>query len=445
MCRFCQLVFELKDDYKRHLKAETLARKEKKRLVRYTKIRLELEKEKEQKLRDGIQLDEEEDLDGYPEDMNELPMVFSRPMTKVNSKTRNKSIIPKSTKMSQKIYCHICRISTTNFKSHVTEAHATKLDTGGYSCNICHSCLKDHFSIHFSQMHREYPSEQKCPECDFKSLRHEPMRKHRITHKRGQFMCHYCGSGYTEKTSLRYHMFFKHTSLFICNFCNKTFEDESIYKEHMKEEKGKRQGKTRVCDICGFTTMHPTYMKGHMIRVHGDKTTDSVICGECNKKCKSVLNLKDHMLNVHGKKNEVCAQCGKRFRNQAYLREHIKNAHSTDISKCQMCDKVGTPIQLKRHVYMCHDTTRPWECKICNMTFKIKAGLQKHLHTHAGTRPFICHICSQGFYNREVLEKHLHEGHKLNFTRDEIRQISKRIPSKYEKDHLGGNESDNGQ
>lgn len=54
MCRFCQLVFELKDDYKRHLKAETLARKEKKRLVRYTKIRLAREKEKEEKLKDGI-------------------------------------------------------------------------------------------------------------------------------------------------------------------------------------------------------------------------------------------------------------------------------------------------------------------------------------------------------------------------------------------------------
>lgn len=434
MCRFCKLVFELKEDYDRHLAAETQERKERKRLMRYTKIRLAHEKEKKEKLKLGIAMDEQEAV--IPPDIEALPMVFGRPLTKVNAKKATKTYIPKLTKMNQQIYCHLCRIYTTSYKNHVTEAHATKLATGGYSCNICHSCLKDNFSIHFSQMHREYPSIQKCSECDFSSLRHEPMRRHLITHKRGLFECHYCGSNYTEKTSLRYHMFFKHTSLYICNFCKETFEDQGSFKKHMAEEKAKRKRTSRVCSICGFTTLHANYMKGHMVRVHGDNRTDSVICPTCGKKCKSVLNLKDHILNVHGERNAVCTQCGKRFRNQAYLREHIKNAHSTEISKCQMCEKVGTPIQLKRHVYMCHDTKRPWACKICNMTFKIKAGLQKHLHTHAGTRPFVCHICTQGFYNREVLEKHLNEVHKLNFTREEIRQICKRIPSMYEKEHM---------
>lgn len=443
MCRFCEMVFELKEDYDLHLKAETLARKEKKRLIRYTQIRLAREKEREEKLKQGIKMEEEEGNAGDPDEIDDLPMVFSRQITRVNGRKRTKSIIPKSTRSTQKTYCHICKIYSNNFKNHVTENHATKLDTGGYSCNICHSCLKDNYSVHFYQMHREYPTVQNCSDCDFSSIRYEIMRKHLITHTRGLFECHYCGSSYTEKTSLRYHMFFKHTNLFICNFCNKTFEEESLFKEHKAEEKAKRKGKAKVCDICGFTTIHPTYMKGHMTRVHGDSRTDSVICNICNKKVKSVLNLKDHMLNVHGKKNEVCPQCGKRFRNQAYLREHIKNSHSTIISKCEFCEKVGTPIQLKRHVYMCHDTTRPWVCKICHMTFKIKAGLQKHLHTHAGTRPFNCHLCAQGFYNREVVEKHLNEVHKINYTREEIRQFIKRMPSKYEKEHLKGDDDAN--
>uniref|UniRef100_A0A336LHD2 CSON013667 protein n=1 Tax=Culicoides sonorensis TaxID=179676 RepID=A0A336LHD2_CULSO len=441
MCRFCQTVFELKEDYDNHLKAETLARKEKKRLIRYTRIRLAKEKEREDKLKNGeTDLNEEEHTQSP---VTDLPLVFSRPMVKVNTKLQGTPKLPKNMKFMQPIYCHICRIFCEQYKTHVTETHATKLDTGEYICNICHTCTKYQFSVHFSQMHREFPTIQKCDQCDFSSLQYEPFRKHQMAHKRGRFECNYCGNSYSDKTTIRYHMFFKHTDLFICRFCYKTFEKEDDYKEHMTLEKSKRKPNIKICDICGFTTYHATYMKGHIARVHCNNRNDSVTCEICNRKCKSLLNLKDHIRNAHGTKNEVCPQCGKRFRNQAMLREHIELAHSTKISKCTLCDKEGSDIQLKRHMYLVHDTVKPFVCKICNFSFKLKAGLQKHLHTHAKTRPFNCHLCPQGFYNREVIEKHFIDVHKINYTREQIRQFCKRMPSKYEKEHLGKEEDEN--
>ncbi|XP_063702643.1 zinc finger protein 91-like [Culicoides brevitarsis] len=428
MCRFCQLVFELKEDYDRHIKAEYAARKERKSLMRYTKIRLAREKEKEQKLKDGVLEDEDEE-----DEMNELPMVFGRTMTIVNAKKRTEPLTVKSTKFSQKSYCHICRINVANFKSHVTDAHSTRLPTGGYKCNVCHSCLKDNFSIHFYQNHREYPEVQQCEHCDFSSIRYEVFRKHQMLHKRGLFECHYCGLSYTEKTSLRYHMFFKHTELFICNYCMKTFDDEATFKDHMVEEKGKRRRKTNVCDICGFTTTHS--LKSHMTRKHGDQTEAQ--CEVCGKKCKSATNLRDHMLNVHTERTVACPQCDKKFRNHAYMREHVKITHTTETVQCQMCEKVGTPFQIKRHFNFIHETTKPFQCKICHITFKMKSGLQKHLHSHAGTRPFNCHVCSQGFYNRNLVQKHLLDRHNMTLTHEEIRAIYRRMPSTYEHEHFG--------
>lgn len=426
MCRFCELIFELEEDYQVHYNAELAARKSTKG---------------NQKPSTGQKRKRCQKAD-IPDDIERsYKQEYSLSIAPQFKKIDNKKSLQKPKKNSQDVYCSVCNKYVDVFKTHVTQTHCTRLDDGRFQCKLCESILKDNYSVHFSQIHRQFERPEKCPHCPFQTINYEPFRKHMMDHKRleihgqKQFICHFCNATYNLKTGLRFHIFNKHTNSQVCKFCNKIFDEPKEFYHHVEKEKSKRNQKKLMCDICGFQTSHYTYIKDHVKRVHGE-VTDAVACDICGKVCKSMLNMQDHKRNVHGEKNEICPQCGRKFRTPAFLREHIKITHSIEIVSCTICSKQCTKRNLKRHMFMVHDAQRPYQCKLCHMNFKIKAGLQKHLHTHSGTRPFNCHLCDQGFYHRELLAKHYTELHKVTYSREEIRQLCKRMPSKFEISHL---------
>ncbi|XP_072304236.1 zinc finger and BTB domain-containing protein 22 [Eucyclogobius newberryi] len=59
-----------------------------------------------------------------------------------------------------------------------------------------------------------------------------------------------------------------------------------------------------------------------------------------------------------------------------------------------------------RHVKMQHLNLRPFECPVCNKTFKMKHHLTKHLKTHGGLRPFECSICGKKVIWKDSFLRH---------------------------------------
>ncbi|XP_059210510.1 zinc finger protein 32-like [Centropristis striata] len=57
---------------------------------------------------------------------------------------------------------------------------------------------------------------------------------------------------------------------------------------------------------------------------------------------------------------------------------------------------------------------RPYTCSVCNMNFRIKSILTRHMKTHTGEKPYSCSICGKSFIQRSYLQTHMnsHSGQK---------------------------------
>ena len=49
-----------------------------------------------------------------------------------------------------------------------------------------------------------------------------------------------------------------------------------------------------------------------------------------------------------------------------------------------------------------------WSCTLCNKTFAHNSGYKNHMRTHSNERPYVCTICDIGFKEKYHLKKHIY-------------------------------------
>lgn len=58
--------------------------------------------------------------------------------------------------------------------------------------------------------------------------------------------------------------------------------------------------------------------------------------------------------------------------------------------------------------------TRPFPCQNCNLAFKSKQFLQRHMTSHSDTREFSCQFCERTYKYKKGLNRHVKKFHILN-------------------------------
>lgn len=88
-----------------------------------------------------------------------------------------------------------------------------------------------------------------------------------------------------------------------------------------------------------------------------------------------------------------CPHCINEFPTQSLLREHIRrHIHN---HKCEICGMTtSSPSALKHHITYRHRTERPFNCQICQYSFKSKSDLRRHIDTHNQEDPYKCSVCN---------------------------------------------------
>lgn len=150
------------------------------------------------------------------------------------------------------------------------------------------------------------------------------------------------------------------------------------------------------CGVCGQDKIPSAFR----LMVHLRKKHNT--CNVCLEHCANEGKLLQHMLKhkiIH-----MCYKCNISYRNKQDITKHLFWKHGTESIVCKKC------LQKRwSHVYhFCQPPAR-FTCDECNLSFKSSNTLKVHKRLHAGIFPYECteENCEQKFISRKLLEKHI--------------------------------------
>ena len=184
---------------------------------------------------------------------------------------------------------------------------------------------------------------------------------------------------------------------FPCEKCEITVRGRLQLKAHKRKHKEITCKKCRESVPYNSATSHKTKCLGENFK-----------CENCGKVYKRKYNLKIHMENENC--SISCDRCGKDFKTAGHMEKHIRSTHQIQVNvvetseghmglfqtsqapvdlNCPLCGFAATkPSKLKRHM-MTHKKPEKEEekCPKCDLTFKYKSDLNRHIQTPHRTAP----------------------------------------------------------
>lgn len=163
-----------------------------------------------------------------------------------------------------------------------------------------------------------------------------------------------------------------------------------------------------ICDSIVPLKNQP-YSEQHLLSVpHGENPIQrNFTCHFCSKRFTFKHNLKTHLNAIHTNSRPYeCSICDKTFRTAGPAKIH-QNLHLESKFHCHVCNKVFRRKEcLTKHLIL-HNGARNFSCNICDKVYKSNDILARHLIVHKKEREFQCKLCDKAFKRKEDLKRHL--------------------------------------
>lgn len=215
----------------------------------------------------------------------------------------------------------------------------------------------------------------------------------------------------------------------ILNYLNE-FNEPAAQTKNVKQteqivEVGEKQTvKSRYkCESCDMSYSKRCYLSNHMEREHsltlppkiGRPRESQLIITEDNPrpyKCDMCVKEYTHSKHLVRHKRshlqQYCDYCHKSFSN---ISEHMRKEHDIELPRpfeCDICNRsYRTKSNLQAHMKIHIASNRVFGCNLCLKKFFYATDLRKHLRTHSQQRSVICDICGDGFKSVDTLRTHL--------------------------------------
>ncbi|XP_034941553.1 zinc finger protein 250-like [Chelonus insularis] len=244
-----------------------------------------------------------------------------------------------------------------------------------YCCLMCDAKFKGSGGLrnHWKVVHAAGPF-FKCDDCGKEFPLKERLKLHVRTHTGFKpYKCSECDKSFARGGQLAQHRrTHSHIKPYHCALCTGTFTCAANLALHMKRHNGQKDHK---CDICGRGFIRRDALKKHLECLHKD--VKSFLCIICNKTFKG--HLPQHMRTHCQDRPHGCATCGQRFAQKSQLTVHQRT----------------------------HSGQRPFRCLVCWQAFAHSTALKLHTRRHTGERPFKCSECNAGFTQLPHWKKHM--------------------------------------
>ena len=262
--------------------------------------------------------------------------------------------------------------------------HGTKLDKGGWMCDICGYEARDTTSI----------------------------QKHIKTHSnKHKFACTRCCYSFKNAKSLDDHISIAHM-----NSSNDKETEQDCSQNRDESENLKLWTRKSIgwsCNICGHCTSKKKKVLVH-IQTHLKAQAHS--CHQCSYTFKNTSSLRKHITIFHSNDASL---------NNSKYKENVKEEEEyseTEKSNCPDSSNSNEPVTLRilkerdEKMYQLNDTG-DHVCLKCGTVIKSRKHFIRHWNKHIGVK-FRCNYCGADFSRRDKLQEHIREKHEGSGDKD---------------------------
>lgn len=140
-------------------------------------------------------------------------------------------------------------------------------------------------------------------------------------------------------------------------------------------------------------------------------------CSKCVKIFQTMASLDEHSERIHStnkdiKKPFLCKECGKSFRLRLSLTIHIRSHTDERPYVCETCGKAFRTCSAVNSHRIIHSDAKDFPCTLCAYRASTKANLRIHDRTHSRVKPYGCSYCESTFRTISNMHKHIRNVHE---------------------------------
>ncbi|XP_068627258.1 zinc finger protein 493-like [Battus philenor] len=334
------------------------------------------------------------------------------------------------TESSRSRYCRFCSTlfpCLEEYARHICEVHILNI-------KCCKYCMRAFMHLPDVRRHERKhlsissKSGYKCSNCNVTFEKVNELERHEyMEHKDSKdgVILQECYSLLSSFLNIKASTFLQSLGthyVYTCVFCKITTPDVEYYMQHLQQKNCRSLVCDKCCNVYRKLVGLQRHFAGHFEchnEVHKDlmlpckrcnkqfsyellqehsKVCQAVKCSTCDIVFETVSERADHQGKAHVTtfSIKICKYCHREFVGQVALEKHIERSHKKDLHLykyfCIYCKEVfNHPKRLFSHFFGKHKELKPFTCKICNKTFRLRKQFTLHIkldHLSHGTVKF---------------------------------------------------------